>query len=156
MMFSVASLLAVLHICIHLHVGNKMTVNCGVTRDLVVHRPYPGISVLPAFSYVDLVLDAAFVGVALPHSSSFDKHVDQVLASCSKRIHLMKTLQTCCVLISELSMIFSSSMVSQIIRCLYICGSSVHVQRVGRNDALLSALGVMVLLAFIMIPVMIF
>jgi hypothetical protein len=86
---------------------NKMVVNFTKTKELVFHRPHPSkFSITPSFPNLELVQDAKLLGVVLSHNISFEKHLVTVLASCSKRFYLLKTLRDGGMPLSKMNEIF--------------------------------------------------
>ena len=70
---------------------NKMIINYVKTKEIVFHRPHPSrFSILPSFSNIELVHDAKLLGITLSGNLSFQKHVQQILACCSKRFLFIK------------------------------------------------------------------
>jgi hypothetical protein len=86
---------------------NKMIINFAKTKEIVFRRPHPSrFYVLPSFSHIELVNDAKLLGIIFSSSLSFEKHLNYVLACCSKRFYLLKSLCDGGMPISKLNDIF--------------------------------------------------
>jgi prolipoprotein diacylglyceryltransferase len=84
-----------------------------------------------------LVNDAKLLGVIFSSSLSFEKHLNYVLACCSKRFYLLKSLRDGGMPISKLNDIFCSLVVNRITYCLSAWGNFLNREQTGRVDALL-------------------
>jgi hypothetical protein len=117
---------------------NKMIINFAKAKEIVFHRPHPSrFYVLPTFSHIELVNDAKLLGVIFSSSLSFEKHLNYVLACCSKRFYLLKSLRDGGMPISKLNDIFCSLVVNRITYCLSAWGNFLNREQTGRADALL-------------------
>jgi hypothetical protein len=71
----------------------KIVINLSKTKEIFFRRPHPGkFSLLPSIDEVEIVREAKLLGVILTDNLSFDKHVNPILATCSRRFYLLKRL----------------------------------------------------------------
>jgi hypothetical protein len=86
---------------------NKMVINLSKTKEIVFRRPHPGkFSLLPSIDEVEIVREAKLLGVILTDNFSFDKHVNSILATCSRRFYLLKLLRDGGMPVDKLNVVF--------------------------------------------------
>jgi hypothetical protein len=65
---------------------NKMVMNLYKTKQIVFRRPHPDkFTLLPSIDEAESVREAKLSGVISTDNFSFDKHVNSILATCSRR-----------------------------------------------------------------------
>jgi hypothetical protein len=116
-----------------------MIINYSKTKEIVFYRPHPSkfsVGLHPSFDNIQLVHDAKLLGVTLTGNLSFENHVQQVLACCSKRFYLLKNLRDGGMPIDKIDVIFCSLIVNRIAYCLNAWGGYLNDEQIGRIDAL--------------------
>jgi hypothetical protein len=102
---------------------NKMVINLSKTKEIVFRRPHPGkFSLLPSIDEVEIVREAKLLGVILTDNFSFDKHVNSILATCSRRFYLLKLLRDGGMPVDKLNVVFCALIVNRLSYCLSAWG----------------------------------
>jgi hypothetical protein len=101
---------------------NKMMINYSKTKEIVLHLMHLSrSSVLPSLCNTELVHNAKLVEITLPENLTFKKHVQQILACCSKRFYLPKRIRDGGMPINKITcnVIFCSPVVNRSIYSIF-------------------------------------
>ena len=102
---------------------NGMLINKSKTKELVFHKPSPGLFPDPvALKDIERVAECKLLGVTIQESFKFNSHVNDLLKQCSQRSFAIKVLRDQGLCLSGLDTVFQSTIISRIIYALPMWG----------------------------------
>ena len=119
--------------------SNKMILNLLKTKEIVFHRPNPGLYIPPVpLSDIERVKSVKLLGVYFSDTLHFDEHVKYVLTICGQRLYLLKTLRGQGLSPGHINTVFQSLIISRLAYAIPAWGGFLLQQQINKIDSFLA------------------